>query len=116
MNVWILVLNFMYLGRWPSHEELQRCPNGLQEDVFARLRAFVIACGEAQVQFSLCPGRSSPELGAALFQLEQFCQRCPELGTGYLEHEVPFREQPNLLSAEKHPELLPYRSLDASRL
>ena len=22
VNVWILVLNFMYLGRWPSHEEL----------------------------------------------------------------------------------------------
>eukprot|EP00435_Cladocopium_sp_Y103_P052207 s698_g16.t1 len=107
----------MFLGRWPSFEELRRCPNPAQEVVFQRLRTFMIACGEAQEQFSLCPGRSSPELGAALFQLEKFCDASPDLKSGYLEGDsLPFKEDPGLLSSEDHPELLPNRSLDADRL
>eukprot|EP00435_Cladocopium_sp_Y103_P048082 s660_g14.t1 len=107
----------MYLGRWPSVEELQRCPNPAQEAVFQRLRTFMIACGEAQEMFSLCPGRSSPELGAALFQLEKFCESSPDLVSGYMEEtRKPFKEDPGLLSSEEHPELVPHRSLDSKRL
>eukprot|EP00435_Cladocopium_sp_Y103_P010558 s305_g2.t1 len=117
LNIWILVLDFMFLGRWPNAEELRRCPNQCQLEVFDRLRSFMVACGEAQVDFSLCPGRSSPELGAALYQLERFCDVCPELNSGYMEvPRVPFKTDPSLLSIEKHPELAPYRSLDSSRL
>lgn len=75
------------------------------------------ACGEAQEEFSLCPGRSSPELASALFHLEAFCMSSPALHVGYMDEEpVPFVPKPGLLSATEFPELLPYRSLDADRL
>ena len=117
LNIWILILDFMFLGRWPTLEELRRCPNISQHAVFDRLRTFIVACGDAQAEFNLCPGRSSPELGASLYQLERFCDVCPELATGYMEDStVPFKQDPSLLSADLFPELVPYRSLDPSRL
>eukprot|EP00435_Cladocopium_sp_Y103_P068180 s1247_g31.t1 len=74
-------------------------------------------CGEAQEEFSLCPGRSSPELASALYHLESFCCSCEDLQTGYMQKEtVPFRKDPDLLKPDEYPELQPYRSLDASRL
>ena len=74
-------------------------------------------CGDAQESFSLCPGRSSPELGSALFQLESFCAVCPELKSGYLRAQTAsYAESPGLLSVEDRPELVPYKSLDADRL
>eukprot|EP00435_Cladocopium_sp_Y103_P043632 s2722_g12.t1 len=117
LNIWILVLDFMFLGRWPTCEELGRCPNSEQLAIFERLRTFLAVSGDAQASFSLCPGRSSPELGAALFQIERFCAKCPEMKSGYMERdEVPFREDAALLPVEQFPQLLPYRSLDSSRL
>ena len=117
LNIWILILDFMFLGRWPTLEELRRCPNNSQHAVFDRLRTFIVACGDAQAEFNLCPGRSSPELGASLYQLERFCDVCPELATGYMEDStIPFKQDPSLLSADLFPELVPYRSLDPSRL
>ena len=75
------------------------------------------ACGDTQESFDLCPGRSSPELGSALFHLEAFCQTCQDLSSGYMEADtLPFKQPGPLLSVEKHPELQPYSSLDASRL
>ena len=38
LNVWVLVLDFLYLGRWPTVGELRRCPNSNQLAVFERLR------------------------------------------------------------------------------
>lgn len=65
----------------------------------------------------MCPGRSSPELASALYQLEVFARHSPDLKTGYMEKETaPFVKDPHLLSAEEFPELIPYKSLDASRL
>ena len=117
LNVWVLVLDFLYLGRWPTVGELRRCPNSNQLAVFERLRTLLSACGEAQDEFSLCPGRSSPELAAALYQLESFSRNCADLGSGYMDKAfVPFEKDPNLLKSEDFPELLPYRSLDADRL
>ena len=75
------------------------------------------ACGEAQEEFSLCPGRSSPELASALFHLEAFCMSCPAFNSGYEGKEsVPFVPSSGLLSRSDHPELVPYRSLDSDRL
>eukprot|EP00438_Fugacium_kawagutii_P012665 Skav215620 [mRNA] locus=scaffold666:640257:644840:- [translate_table: standard] len=117
LNVWILALNRLYLGRWPTTEELQRCPSAQQHAVFNRLRTFMTVCGDAQAEYPLCPGRSGPELGACLFQLEAFCSRCPELQSGYLDRPLAsFAEDPKLIDAIAHPELRPYSSLNAGRL
>ena len=120
LNIWVLVLDFLYLGRWPSVDELRRCPSQQQVAVFERLRTFASVCGDAQEEFSLCPGRSSPELGSALFQLESFRRSCHDLKilkSGYMENEwTPFTPGTKLLPVESFPELQPYRSLDAGRL
>ena len=74
-------------------------------------------CGCPQEDFPLCPGRTGPELGASLFQLEQFCESSPILDSGYMKKKsLPFRERPEVISPEKFPELVPYRSLCADRL
>ena len=86
------------------------------------VRTFMSMCGDAQEDFSFIPGRSSPELASALYQLEAFCLRCDELKSGKMDKDsVPCfedlgLEDLGLLSSEQPPELLPYRSLDASRL
>ena len=117
LNVWILVLDFLFLGRWPSNDELRRRPSDAQLKVFRRLRTFLSACGDTQERFDLCPGRSSPELGSALFHLEAFCHTCKDLSSGYMECDaIPFKPSMSLLSVDDHPEQQPYRSLDASRL
>lgn len=117
VNIWILILDFMFLGRWPTATELRRCPNPLQLSIFQRLRTFAAMCGEAQARFNLCPGRSGPELGAELFQLERFSEVCSDLHVDYLDSRcVGFQKNPNLLPQELFPELVPYRALDPSRL
>ena len=117
VNLWILILDHMFLGRWPSQDELRRCPSAAQTKIFDRLWTFLSACGDAQEEFSLCPGRSSPELASALLQLESFCSTCEDLKSGYMQkEEIPLTSDPELLPVSTFPELLPYRSLDASRL
>ena len=88
-----------------------------QRKRLSHLRAFYVACGSFQEEFPLAPGRSGPELAACLFQLERFVDGHEEFATGY--HELApfeFADEPHLLPSEKFPELVPYRSLDASRL
>eukprot|EP00435_Cladocopium_sp_Y103_P018494 s3398_g4.t1 len=117
LNIWTLILDFMYLGRWPSLDELRRSPSIEQLAVFDRLWTMMTVCGDARDVFPLCPGRTGPELGAHLFQLEQFCDTCPEFASGYMSEPCrSFCADPGLLSAADHPELLPYRSLDVDRL
>ena len=112
-----MVLDFMYLGRWPSLEELRRSPSAEQRAVFARLRTMIAVCGDAREPVSMCPGRTGPELGSQLFQLERFCDVCPDFVSGYMQgFKQPFVADPGLLSVHEHPELMPYRSLDVSRL
>ena len=65
----------------------------------------------------MVPGRSGPELGAMLFQLEAFVHKHPELGCGYLQHEpLLFEEDKSLLPVASYPELAPYKNLEPSRL
>lgn len=74
-------------------------------------------CGVAQDEFPLCSGRSGPELGASLYQLEQFCESCPVFETGYMSGDRhPFKENKDLLKHEDFPELARYSSLYADRL
>ena len=106
----------MYLGRYPSLEELGREPTGMQRAIIQRLRALLAVCGSSPEPFSLAPGRSGPELVACLLQLEHFAQRSPEMQQPYLKQPTKFREDPSLLPVDSYPQLAPYRSLDASRL
>ena len=117
INVWVLVLDFLYLGRWPTSEELQRSPNLLQQKVYRRLRTLVSVCGDALQEFSLCHGRTGPELGATLFQLEKFLEQDSSFADPYLRQPIhDFAETPGLFPADLFPELEPYKSLDAARL
>ena len=59
-------------------EELRRSPSVEQCAVFDRLRTMIAVCGDARELVSLCPGRTGPELGSNLFQLERFCDVCPD--------------------------------------
>lgn len=75
LRIAVVILNRLYLGRYASLAELERCPNSWQRNRLNRLRAFYVACGSKQDMFPLAPGRSSPELGAMLFRMEKFVEQ-----------------------------------------
>lgn len=117
LHVAVIIVNKLYLGRYASLEELERCPNSWQRKRLSRLRAFYVACGSYQEEFPLAPGRSGPELGAMIFQMERFVGENPLLAQHYHEPaNVDFTENPDLLPPEDFPELAPYKALDVSRL
>eukprot|EP00435_Cladocopium_sp_Y103_P041190 s587_g11.t1 len=117
INLWILVLDFLYLSRWPTADELRRTPSSKQLAVFEHLRRSLTVCGNPLDEFPLCPGRTGPELGASIFQVEKFAETCPVFESGYMAAErMDFKEKPDLVPVSRHPELAPYRSLCADRL
>ena len=61
LHVLVLTVNFMHLGRYPTLEELATA-----------------VCGSLREQFPWTPGRTGPELGASLLQLESFMDSCSE--------------------------------------
>ena len=69
LHVWTYCLNFLYLGRHPTLSELGRRPNAWHQRCFQRLRSLLSVRGDSDQPFPVVPGRSGPELGAALFQL-----------------------------------------------
>ena len=117
IHVAVLLLNKLYLGRFASLDELERCPNAWQRRRLNQLRTFYVACGNYQDEFPLAPGRSGPELGASLYYLERFVQENPHFSNSYHElAPMDFEEDPGLFPRDEFPELDPYRSLDVSRL
>lgn len=116
LHVTIFTLNYLYLGRFPTLDELGRKPSCSQEKIISNLRASLAVCGSSNELFSLAPGRSGPELGACLYQLERFFAGCPELQNSYLDKPIGFSENQALFPNEEYPELTPYRALDADRL
>ena len=113
----VMTLNVEALGRFPSGDEIRRQPNPWQRRCLDFLWQLIVACGSGLDEFPVPPGRSGPELGALLFQLEKFVVDHPGLGDGYTGHDpVRLRDDPELITAEEHPELFPYKSLDAGRL
>jgi len=117
LHVIVFILDFFYLGRFPTLSELERRPNVLQQKVYDRLWSLVAVCGDGSESFDAVPGRSGPELGACLFQLEKFLENHPELSQSYVQHKpVTFSEDPQLLPTAEFPELAPYKSLKANRL
>ncbi len=117
LNTVVVALNYMYLGRAATSEEIGRCPNARQRSCYSRLRTLIAACGTSPEPFALAPGRSGPELGASLFQLEKFLDRPEFAEVGYREaYYQKFEDDPLLFPEETYPQLRPYRSLDSSRL
>ena len=117
LNLVVLALDFQYLGRAPTAEEIGRCPNQWHLRCYDRLRTLLAACGTDLEPFPLAPGRSGPELGACLFQLEQFLAKPLLLERGYRERlGTDFVDDPSIFPEELYPQLSPYRSLDSTRL
>ena len=113
----VMVINQLYLGRLPRLDEIRRRPNSWQLQCFRRLESLLLACGADPGPFPLAPGRAGPQLGACLFQLEQFIMKNPDLLPTYGGFAPKaFREDGLLFPTEKYPQLAPYKSLDVSRL
>ena len=116
LHVVIFSLNYIYLGRFPSLEEMSRRPSALQLGVIARLQSLIAVCGSERAPFPTAPGRSGPQLSASLLQMEHFVRSCGLFEGGYMSGRVSFAEDPKLHPVSDFPQLVPYRSLDASRL
>ena len=118
LHVVVLVLDFMYLGRFPNVEEMQRRPNACQLEIFGRLQSLIAVCGSTRDEFPMVPGRSGPKLAASLMHLERFVAGCKDFGDQYLRSTCPdfYEEDSSLFPLEEYPQLVPYRDLNASRL
>lgn len=117
LHITVFCLNYLYLGRFPSLDEIGRRPNAWQLRCFARLRSLLVVSGSDSSEFPLVPGRSGPDLAAAIWQLEHFVSNNQELRQSYAQTKpVQFEEDPELCPVSEHPELQPYKSLDAGRL
>ena len=117
VHMMVMVINRLYLGRLPRLDEIRRRPNSWQLQCFRRLESLLLACGADPGPFPLAPGRAGPQLGACLFQLEQFIVKNPDLLPTYGGFAPKaFREDSHLFLTEKYPQLAPYKSLDVSRL
>ena len=117
LHIVVFTLDFLYLGRFPSFAELERRPNKVQLNILDRLRSLIAVCADSSDEFDAVPGRSGPELAAALLHVEPFFDLHPELSQSYVQHKPAVSsEQKQLLPKDEYPELVPYRALDASRL
>ena len=117
LHVIVFTLDFFYLGGFLTLSEPERRPNALQRKVYDRLWSLFAVCGDGSESFDAVPGRSGPELGAFLFQLEKFLENRPELNQSYVQHKpMTFSENPQLLPIAEFHELVPYKSLKASIL
>eukprot|EP00438_Fugacium_kawagutii_P033672 Skav204069 [mRNA] locus=scaffold3:515457:529911:- [translate_table: standard] len=119
VHILVIIVDYLYLGRFPSLSELERPPSLQQRRCLQRLRAFVAACGSQPGVFPCAPGRSGPELISCLHDLEQFIDVNQLDGAGYLggapvpSVRVPSQSQEH---ADEFPELAPYRQLAVDRL
>lgn len=117
LHITVFCLNYLYLGRFPGLDEIGRRPNAWQLQSLARLRSLLVVSGSDSTEFPLVPGRSGPDLAAAIWQLEHFVSNNQELRQSYVQSKpVQFDEDPALCPVYEHPELQPYKNLDANRL
>ena len=121
VHVLVIVIDFLYLGRFASFEELGRHPTDIQLKCFRSLCSFVAACGRRSESFPIPPGRSGAELVASLDTLEHFLEETGMTGTGNSGYDAALRfasgsKKREVSIRQEHPVLRPYRSLDASRL
>ncbi|CAK9028993.1 Phosphodiesterase [Durusdinium trenchii] len=101
LNLVVLVLNKLYLGRFASVAELGRPPSAAQLKVFDRLYGYITVCGSRLEDFSVAPGRSGPELIACIARLEAFLAIHPALQGGYFDHGAIAYKPPTLSVEER---------------
>ena len=118
LHIIVFSLNYLYLGRFPTNEELGRQPCHRQLRIYDRIRSQLAACGEAREMFPLAPGRSGPKLAECLMHLESFIGGCSAFEDAYSRTVASklYAEDPSLLPLDEFPGLLPYRNLCADRL
>eukprot|EP00435_Cladocopium_sp_Y103_P044820 s2497_g12.t1 len=83
LHILVMVINYLYLGRFPSEAEIGRRANEVQCQIFNRLRLMLAVCGASREPFPLCPGRSGPQLASSLMHLEKFAESCKQFSDGY---------------------------------
>ena len=119
VHMLVIVLDYLYLGRFPTKQELGRQPNEPQRKVFERLYALVAASGSRLGRLPVVPGRSGAELIASLDVLEKFLSNSPWFGGGYGEpgaFVISASKKDESERVSRFPQLRPYRSLDVNRL
>lgn len=116
LHVVVMALNYHFCGGVPSLIDIRRLPNAWQLSVFERLRSSLFACGSSLGQIPLSPGRSGPQLVAALGQLEAFCDNHLKSGRYEDVRQTRFEDDESLFPRSKYPQLSPYKQLDVSRL
>ena len=118
LHILVMAINYLYLGRFPTAEEIGRRPNKIQCLIYDRVRSMLAVCGASRDQFPLCPGRSGPQLAASLMHLENFVQICSQLSDPYqkVTSSKFYFEDEDLLSFEEFPQLVPFRELEPERL
>ena len=109
-----MALNFLRSATpFRNFELVRRCPNPGHRQVVSRIAAFIRASGPSSVFSILGCGRKSFQLDAGFRELHRALQRLG-LGVQGSYHGGPGDEEiENFVDAD---ELIPYRSLDASRL
>ena len=118
LHILVMVLNYLYLGRFPSDFEIGRQPGKIHFDIYDRLRSFLAVCGSSGEKFPYASGRSGPQLASCLMHLENFISDCGLFQDPYSRSldSTAYFEDPDLLDLKENPALVPYRSLDASRI
>lgn len=118
VHVMCMALNFLHGGHAMDFEGIRRPPGRLQLRCIRRLFNYVVTSGSRPEAHPVPPGRGGPELISCMWRLERFLATQPELGGVYTWRgdgvEVPTELGEETL--RKHPELQPYRSLQADRL
>ena len=119
VHLLVLVIDWLYLGRCPSGEELRRSPNDVQKKIIEELYARVAASGYRSEAMSMVPGRSGSELIARLDELERFLDENLSFGGDYggdVRQWLACSKKEADARAEEFPQLRLYRNLDVSRL
>ena len=113
LNVVVLALNFWWSdGRDTDNHHLGRVLNRRQLAVVSRIKSILLADGPGIEVPSMSCGRKFPQLIARLSELSDGVTR---LGVGAGPYSKVFQGAEIPISVDA-PELMPYRSLDSSRL
>ena len=115
VHLCVVALNYMYLeSPFACLDGLRRCPNASHVQIYKRLGALIRAGGPTGMFSTLGCGRKSFQLDARLGELSGTLQRLGlEAHGGYAKADEVGGKVPIFNDKD---ELVPYRSLDASRL